>query len=211
MGVTSVILSNLPVLCEKCQNLIFYTNPIETAVKKIISMIFSKESLLYYNQFVNRYNRKLLGAELRVISQSFGPTSLSLYLRYSNLKLNMLYHRYWALFVYVYSKLYYQYWYIWRDRYNPSFIYIRGAYDKFPDFFRMGIYNFCRPLKIHYIIVIHLIRWLANSYDFMFKWTATVAIGIHPIKAWLSQLVNFKNAIWTWGHFRRTICNEILF
>ena len=29
-------------------------------------------------------------------------------------------------------------------------------------------------------------------------------------KAWLSQLVNFKNAIWTWGHFRRTICNKIL-
>ena len=34
---------------------------------------------------------------------------------------------------------------------------------------------------------------------------------IHPTKAWLSQLVNFKNAIWTWGHFRRTICNEIVF
>ena len=24
-------------------------------------------------------------------------------------------------------------------------------------------------------------------------------------------LVNFKNAIWTLGHFRRTICNKILF
>ena len=40
-------------------------------------------------------------------------------------------------------------------------------------------------------------RWLANIYDFRFKWTATAAIGIHPTKAWLSQLVNFKNAIWT--------------
>ena len=28
--------------------------------------------------------------------------------------------------------------------------------------------------------VIHLMRWLANFYDFRFKWTATVAIGIHP-------------------------------
>ena len=46
------------------------------------------------------------------------------------------------------------------------------------------------------------------SYDFRFKWTATAAIGIHPTKAWLSQLVNFKNAIWL---FRRTICNRILF
>ena len=39
--------------------------------------------------------------------------------------------------------------------------------------------------------------WLTNYYDFSFKWTATAAIGIHPTKAWLSQLVNFKNAI---GH-----------
>ena len=31
-------------------------------------------------------------------------------------------------------------------------------------------------------------------------------IGIHPTKAWLSQLVNFKNAIW---HSRRTICNKM--
>ena len=50
-------------------------------------------------------------------------------------------------------------------------------------------------------------QWLTNFHDFRFKWTATAAIGIHPTKAWLSQLVNFKNAIWTWGHLRRTICN----
>ena len=40
-------------------------------------------------------------------------------------------------------------------------------------------------------------RWLTNFYDFKFKLTATAAIEIHPTKAWLSQLVNFKNAIWT--------------
>ena len=66
-------------------------------------------------------------------------------------------------------------------------------------------------MKTQYVIAIHLIRWLTNFYDFSFKWTATSAIGIHPTKAWLSQLVNFKNAILTWGHFRRTICNKILF
>ena len=85
---------------------------------------------------------------------------------------------------------------------------IRGAYDKFPDFFRMGIYNCFRLLKIHYVIAIHLIRWLTNFYDFRFKWTATAAIGIHPTKPWLSQLVNLKNAIW---HFRRTICKKFCF
>ena len=51
---------------------------------------------------------------------------------------------------------------------------------------------------------------MTNFYDFRFKWTATAAIGILPTKPWLSQLVNFKNAIWTWGHFRRTICNKIV-
>ena len=40
--------------------------------------------------------------------------------------------------------------------------------------------------------------------------TTTAVIGIHPTKAWLSQLVNFKNPIWTWGHIRRTICNKIV-
>ena len=49
---------------------------------------------------------------------------------------------------------------------------------------------------------------LTKFSDFNFKWTATVAIGIHPTKAWLSLLVNFKNTIW---HFRRTIWIKILF
>ena len=57
-------------------------------------------------------------------------------------------------------------------------------------------------LKIQYVIAIHFMRGLTNFYDFRFKWTTTAA------KAWLSQLVNFKNAIW---YFRRTICNKILF
>ena len=61
-------------------------------------------------------------------------------------------------------------------------------------------------MKIQYVITIHLMRWLTNFHRFSFKWTATSAIGIHPTKSWLSQLVNFKNAIWTWG---KTICNKI--
>ena len=57
----------------------------------------------------------------------------------------------------------------------------------------------------------YLRRWLTNFYDSRFKWTATAGIEIHPTKAWLSQLVNFKNAIWTWGHFKRTIWKKIFF
>ena len=77
--------------------------------------------------------------------------------------------------------------------------------------FFTGIWICRRLLKIQYVIAIHRMRWQTNFYDFRFQWTATAAIGIHPTKAWLSQLVNFQNAIWTWGHFRRTICNKIMF
>ena len=86
------------------------------------------------------------------------------------------------------------------------YIYIRGEFNKFTDFF-------VQPFKIvvdswKCSIAISLMRWLTNFYDFRFKWTATAAFGIHSTKAGLSQLVNFKNAIW---HFRRTICDEIIF
>ena len=47
-------------------------------------------------------------------------------------------------------------------------------------------------MTIQYVIAIHLMRWLTNFYDFGLKWTAAAAIGIHPTKALLSQLVNFK-------------------
>ena len=85
------------------------------------------------------------------------------------------------------------------------YIYIRGNFDKFPYFSCTGILNWRRHLKIQYVIAIHVRMWLINFYNFRFQSTATAAIGIHHAKAWLSQLVNFKNAIWTWGHFRRTI------
>ena len=74
---------------------------------------------------------------------------------------------------------------------NPTITHLRGAYDKFPDFFRMGSLNCCRRLKIHYVIAIHLMRWQANFYDFRFKWTPTAAIGIHPTAGeYTLQLVN---------------------
>ena len=57
---------------------------------------------------------------------------------------------------------------------------LHGAFNRFPDFFCTGIWN-----------------WLNNFYDFQFKWTATAAIGIYPTKAWLSQLVIFKNVSWS--------------
>ena len=85
---------------------------------------------------------------------------------------------------------------------------IRGAFFKFPDLFCIGIHVCRRFLKIQNVIAIHLMRSLTNIYDFSFKWTATLAIAIHPTKAWLLQLVKLKNAIW---HFRRRICNKIVF
>ena len=97
------------------------------------------------------------------------------------------------------------------------YIYV-GHLISFGTFFCIGIKNFHRLLKVQYIVAIHLMSWLTKFYDFRFKWTATAVIGIHSTKAWLSQLEYtlqkpdcHKNAIWTWGHFRRTICNKILF
>ena len=95
---------------------------------------------------------------------------------------------------------------------SPSRIYIYiyiYIFNKFPDFFVQAFKIVVDSWKFT-VIAIHLMRWLTNFYDVRFKWTAAAAIGIHPTKAWLSQLVNFKNAIWMWGHFRRTICNKII-
>ena len=83
-------------------------------------------------------------------------------------------------YIYIYIYIYSIYIYIY------IYIYIRGAYDKFPDFVRR------RHLKIQYVIAIHHMRLLTNFYDFSFKWTARAGVEMHPTKAWLSQLVNFK-------------------
>ena len=91
---------------------------------------------------------------------------------------------------------------------NHKYLIYTWCFQYVSRLFCTGIWNCRRLLKIQYIIAIHLMRWLTNFYDFRFKWTATAVIGMHPTKAWLSQLVNFKNTIWTWGHFRRTICNK---
>ena len=48
---------------------------------------------------------------------------------------------------------------------SPTHLYIWGAYDKFPDFFRIGIQNCRRHLKIHFVIATYIIRWLTNFYD----------------------------------------------
>ena len=99
------------------------------------------------------------------------------------------------------------YW-LWRSSENSNFIlnilplslsfFVYTWYiQKVSRHFCTGISNCCRLLKIYYVIAIHLMTWLTNVFNFRFKWTATAAIGIHPTKSWLSQLVNFKNAIWT--------------
>ena len=92
-------------------------------------------------------------------------------------------------------------WHTHTHTYTHTHTHIYGSFNKFQDLFCTGIQNYSRHLKIHYVIAIHLLRWLISFYDFRFKWTVIAGIGIHPTKAWLSQLVNFKNAIWTRGQF----------
>ena len=85
---------------------------------------------------------------------------------------------------------------------SNSVCYCYTSYEMTDQFFK---------LSILYVIAIHLMRWLTNFYDFTFKWTATAGTGIPPTKAWLSQQVNFKNAIWTWGHFRGRYAIKLCF
>ena len=90
------------------------------------------------------------------------------------------------------------------------YIYILGAFNKFPGLFLIQAFKI---VVDSWNLTMLLLYILWNDWQILkiSGSNATAAIGIHPKKPWLSQLANFKNAIWTWGHFRRTICNKILF
>ena len=82
---------------------------------------------------------------------------------------------------------------------------LRGEINKFPGFFCTGIKIVPDSWK-YSMLLLHIIwDYWPIFYDFRFKGTATAGIGIHPTKAWLSLPVNFKNAIWTWGHLRTMV------
>ena len=87
-------------------------------------------------------------------------------------------------------------------------LFIRCALNKFPDYFGQGFKIVVDTWKLSMLLLYILWDDWPTFYDFSFKSTAKAASGIHPTKTWLSQLVNFKNAIWTWWHFRRTICYD---
>ena len=59
---------------------------------------------------------------------------------------------------------------------------LRGAYNKFPDFFHMGIWAFKIVMDSwkFTVIAIHIMRWPTNFFYFRFKWIATAEIGIQP-------------------------------
>ena len=84
---------------------------------------------------------------------------------------------------------------------------IRGAFNKFPDFFVQAFKIVVDSWELS-MLFLYILR---DDWPIFMISGSNQQLQIHPTKAWLSQLVNFKNAIWTWGHFRRTICNKILF
>ena len=86
-----------------------------------------------------------------------------------------------------------------------------GAFNKFPDSFVQAFKIVLDSWKFSMLLLYRLwddwpIFMISGSNEHLQQ-----EIEIHPTKAWLSQLVNFKNAIWTWGLFRRMICYKILF
>ena len=55
----------------------------------------------------------------------------------------------------------------------------------------MAIHKLSLTLENSECFAIHLLRWLANFYNFSFKWTATAGIGINPTDChswWISKI-----------------------
>ena len=81
---------------------------------------------------------------------------------------------------------------------------MRDAFNKFPDIF----------VQAFKIVVI---SWKFNMfflYIFWDDWPISMISGSNEQlqqELEYTQLVNFKNAIWTWGNLGKTNCNNILF
>ena len=132
-----------------------------------------------------------------------------------------MHKKYVYIYIYIYihthTHMHKKYAYIYKDIshgcvciYIYIYIYTHGAFNKFPDFLVQAFKIVVDSWKFSMLLLYILwdgwpIFMISGS-----KLTATAAIGIHPSKAWLSQLVNFKNSIWTCVHFRRMICNKIV-
>ena len=76
--------------------------------------------------------------------------------------------------------------------------YISGAFNKFPDFF-----FFVLAFKIvvdswkFSMLLLYILCDDWSVFTISRSNQQLAGIGIHPTKSWLSQLVDFKNAIWT--------------
>ena len=85
-------------------------------------------------------------------------------------------------------------------------IYLCGTFNKFPYFFVQAFKIVVDSWK--FSILLLYILW--DDWPIFMISGSNEQLQQQLEYTWLSQLVNFKNVIWTWGHFRRTICNKIL-
>ena len=89
---------------------------------------------------------------------------------------------------------------------------VRGAFNKFPDFFFVQAFKIVVDTWKFTMLLLYILwdDWpifmISGSNEQLQQQLEYTLLKPH----W-SQLVSFKNAIWTWGHFRRMICDEILF
>ena len=152
---------------------------------------------------------------------------------YSYIQIYISTHSYFQIYIYIYIYIYrdiymyiyinihicihtniyiYIYIYIHVHVYIYIYIYIytytHEEHTSYQNFYARAFKTVVDSWKVSMLLFFILWDDRHYFYDFRFKSTATAAIGIHLTKAWLSQLVNFKNAIW---HFRRTIGDKILF
>ena len=87
------------------------------------------------------------------------------------------------------------------------YIYIRGAFNKFPDIFVQAFNIVVDSWKFSMLLL--YILW--DDWPIFMISASNEQLQQELEYTLLSQLVNFKNTVWTWGHFKRMICNKILF
>ena len=105
---------------------------------------------------------------------------------------------------------------IWKRKKSMKFnnlLKIRGAFNKFPDFFLQAFKIVVDSWQFSMLLLYILWDDWPNFVLSRSNEQLQQQLEYTQLKPdWnSSQLVKFKNAILTWGHFRRTICNKILF
>ena len=88
---------------------------------------------------------------------------------------------------------------------------VRGKFKELPDFFvqkcKIVVDSWKFSMSLLYIVWDDWPIFIISGWNEQLQQELEYTL----IKPLCHSLLNFKNAIWTWWHFRKTICNKIVF